>query len=132
MRIGKKELVVASIALGGLVAAAAPARAEDTVIVTVPFDFVAGSTQFTAGKYEVRKLDDPSVMSIRSVDRLQSAFVLTQEGSVPNGSSDPELVFDKYETEYRLATVSFGDIARELPGSHAPKEERVAQAAIRP
>ena len=68
MRNGIQKLVIGSIALTALLVAAAPARAEDALIVTVPFDFVAGSMQFTAGKYEVRTLENPGVMSIRSAD----------------------------------------------------------------
>lgn len=130
MRHGIQKLLVASIALAGLVAAAAPARAEEIVLVNVPFDFVAGPVQFTAGKYEVTKLDDQFVMSIRRADGSQSAFVMSQVGEVPDGSADPELVFDKYENGYRLATVSFGADARQLPIPHPAAEQKIAQVII--
>ena len=134
MRIGAHRLMIASIALTALIVAAAPARAEDTLLVTVPFDFVAGSTQFSAGKYEVRMLENLAVMSIRSADGRQGAFLLVQRAEPREPLSQPELVFDKYETEYRLGTVVFSDYdARQLPMARSASEATVAEVvAVRP
>ena len=134
MSTGTQNLVIASLALTALVIAAAPARAEDTLIVTVPFDFVAGSTQFAAGTYEVRSLENPGVMSIRTADGRRGMFVLTQNMGPVDDSTPPELVFNKYENLYRFASVVFdGGDARELPNTHAASEGRVAEVvAVRP
>ena len=134
MRNGIQKLVIGSIALTALLVAAAPARAEDALIVTVPFDFAAGSMQFTAGKYEVRTLENPGVMSIRSADGRHGMFVLTQNMGPADDFTPPELVFNKYENLYRLASVVFdGGDARQLPIVHSASEGQVAEVvAVRP
>src|SRR5471032_1552399 len=69
--IGMAVLVMAA---GG----ASRARADELVVVTVPFAFTAGSTQLPAGTYTVRSIEnDPSVLAIESSDGRQSKILLT-------------------------------------------------------
>jgi hypothetical protein len=121
----KKQI---SRALLGLVAAltlvvAAQAQAVNAVVITVPFDFVAGEKLMPAGRYTVRRItsDAESALIIRSVDGRASAVFLTNTGHAgPRGSA---LVFRLRGDRHFLAEVAMPGAAsvRELPKSSAER-----------
>ncbi len=92
--------MAAAIVLGG----PARARADEIIVVTVPFDFMAGNSRFPAGRYEVTDSSNPGVVSIQSADRVHRAFVMT----IPDASEKtetPALVFERVGAEHFLARI---------------------------
>ena len=90
--------------------AASRARADELVVVTVPFAFTAGNTQLPAGTYTVRSIeDDPSVLAIESQDGRQNKIVLTLASITPDAPAKDELVFAKRDGQYFLARIVQSD-----------------------
>jgi hypothetical protein len=76
--------------------------------VNVPFAFVVGHHQFSAGQYEIREVDGAAnVIAIEGIsDPSSSGFVLTNaaDGRDPAGDQ-PTLVFTRHEDQYRLTQI---------------------------
>jgi hypothetical protein len=121
----KKQI---SRALLGLAAAlalavAANARVPHTVLIRVPFDFVAGEKRMPAGRYTVRRIrsDAETALVIRGEDGRSAAVVLTNTGDAnPRAAA---LVFRQHGDRYFLAEVSMPGAAsvRELPRAGAER-----------
>jgi len=108
-----RGLVVAMLALG----AAAVARAEERIVVHIPFSFIIGTTQLPAGDYVVIEGsgDNESVLAIESTDGREAAYALSIAATSPRPSQS-ELTFEKFENRYFLSKVSSeGGTAREIP-----------------
>jgi hypothetical protein len=129
----KKQI---SRALLGLAAAfvmafAANAQVLNSVVIRVPFDFVAGEKQMPAGRYTVRRIksDAESALLIRSEDGRSTAVVLTNTGEKSPRSA--ALVFRQHGDRRFLAEVSMPGTAsvRELPktGTERRLERELAE-----
>lgn len=121
----KKQISRALLGLAAALALAVAANAQDlnTVLIRVPFDFVAGAKQMPAGRYTVRRLrsDAETALLLRSEDGRSTAVVLTNTGGAnPRASA---LVFRQYGDRYFLAEVSMPGTAsvRELPKTGAER-----------
>jgi hypothetical protein len=99
-------LAVLAMAAGG----ASRARADELIVVTVPFAFTAGSTQLPAGTYTVRSIEnDPAVLAIESSDGRQNKILLTLASITPDAPAKDELVFAKHDGQYFLARIVQAD-----------------------
>jgi hypothetical protein len=108
-----RGLVVVMLALG----TAAVARADERVVVHIPFSFIVGTTQLPAGDYVVIENfgDNENVLAIESTDGREAVYALSIASTAPRPSQS-ELTFEKYENRYFLSKVSSeGGIAREIP-----------------
>ena len=108
-----RGLVVAIMALG----TAAVARADERVVVHIPFSFIVGTTQLPAGDYVVTEGvdDNENILAIESTDGRQAVYALSISATPPRPSQS-ELTFEKFENRYFLSKVSSeGGIAREIP-----------------
>ena len=120
-----------------MVGGSSVARADDQKIVArVPFAFMVGDSRMPAGEYVVKEMsDDPSVVSIASVDGRQFAFTLTIPSSAYEHETpvQPELVFEKFDNEYFLArVVPEGGIEREIVLTPARTEREHVATALNP
>lgn len=113
----KKQI---SLALLGFVltlaaGAAASAQTARAVVVEIPFDFVAGDKQMSAGRYAVRRvsLNAEGALLIRKEDGRGAAVVITHAGKAP--TSRAFLGFRQYGEHYFLAEVS-------MPGTESVRE----------
>ena len=113
----KTSTVIAAAAFS-LLAAASTARADDQILVKVPFDFAVGSVHMTAGNYIVKEMsNDPSVFEIQSADHRQAAYTLTIPMSPDAPANKPELIFTRHGNSYVLSRVIGPDGSeREIPG----------------
>src|SRR5437899_4240131 len=93
IKVTGTRVLTAIAAVVFLMAAAAPARAEQRMIANVPFDFIVGHLRLPAGHYIVTEADDPALVSIANTDGHAFTFVLTIAGSNDQTASEPELVF---------------------------------------
>jgi hypothetical protein len=117
-----------------VVGTASVARADDTLVAKVPFDFVVGNVRMPAGNYVVKHDAANAIVSVASVDRKHFAFVLTN-GLVTGENATPELVFDKYANNAFLAKIITYDMGREIPLSPSrmkQESDRVADVVVIP
>jgi hypothetical protein len=109
---------LASITLSALVGSAA-LKAQDSVTVTVPFNFSVGSNSLTAGDYRVTQ-PVPGILAIHSVTDNSTILAGTIPGGGPR-SAQPKLTFQQYGSYYFLSAVSDGTRQWGMPKS---REER--------
>src|SRR5262245_56574555 len=103
----------ATKALGVVIAASAiaigstsVARAQERMIVNVPFDFIVGDGQLPAGDYVVTEASVGSgVLAIESADGREFAETLTIPAREDASAAEPELKFEKFSNHYFLAAV---------------------------
>jgi hypothetical protein len=87
--------------IGGV---AATARADESVVVKVPFAFIVGDRQLPAGEYVVKEMtDDGSVVLISSDDGRQNMVTLTIPSEARGATPRASLVFEKFENHYFLS-----------------------------
>ena len=100
-----KYLIALFLTLAGL--GSTFARAQDTAVSTVPFDFIIGNKTFPAGKYSIARAPNDTfggTLLIRSEDGKTSAFFLpTTEESAQ--SDEARLVFRHEGDKYFLAEI---------------------------
>jgi hypothetical protein len=126
----KRVFVAASLFVLSIVVAAQVAKADEPMLVNIPFAFVAGNTTLPAGEYRVQKLDGNSaVLLIRCSDASTAAMALSNTTQAKKIQTQSKLVFKRYDNRYFLSQVwAEGSIrGRELLKSRAEKE--AAQSA---
>ena len=114
--------------------AAAVARADERVVVHVPFDFIVAATELPAGDYIVTKdaSDAQGLLSIESVDGRNCVFTLSISASAPQPSRT-ELVFETFENRHFLSKVTTeGGSAREIPLTPKIMGSELAQMRLAP
>ena len=101
--------------------------------VTVPFDFVAGSSSFPAGEYLVQTGYSPNKVVVRSADAKRNAIMLSHGAQATSPPGQAELVFHVYDGRYYLSQVWTGDAARgqELPASRAERRQIAARRSAK-
>jgi hypothetical protein len=106
---------VASIVIGVVllcfVVGVPDARADEQLIVRVPFAFTVGHAQFEPGSYIVRfDGDNPNVVEIVSADGSAATFTLTIPAAPERDEvQQPALVFTKDGGDYLLSRLITND-----------------------
>ena len=103
-----------------------PVRAQEPLLVNIPFAFTAGKMALPAGEYRVEKLTKDGVtLLIQRTDHRASVFVLsnTKQANAPQTQS--KLVFHRYGNRYFLSQVWTAGYSRgrELQPSAKEKEQ---------
>lgn len=109
------------------------AQTSENFTVDVPFDFTVGSKTFSAGEYDVKKMNESSTaLMVRSSDGRQAMVFLTNPASAKGDENVGQLVFNKYGHQYFLTRVQRpGGIARGLIQSSRERNLRKELAAAR-
>lgn len=83
---------------------AGTARAQEAIVVNVPFPFLVRGEEMSAGKYLITA--DAGILSIRGTDNRSNAFALTlpADGRDPVGD-EPAVVFVHYENQHLLSQI---------------------------
>jgi hypothetical protein len=116
--------------------AAAPAvRAQDALLVNIPFAFTAGQMTLPAGEYRIQKVGDNSpALLIQRTDRSAAELVMSM--AVDTNRKQPEqskAVFHKYGERYFLAQIwTTGLQGRQLLESAKEKEQALVAHDQRP
>lgn len=100
----KRILAMTSFLLLSLTAAAQLVRAQEPLVVNIPFELVAGKATLPPGEYRVEKLEWNSVVVL--IHRAQpsaSAMVTTIAAQANQPQSDSKLVFNRYGNRYFLS-----------------------------
>jgi len=106
--------IVSAVALM-VVAGASPARADETMVTKVPFDFIVGRAHLPAGDYIVTENLDSGFVSVMSKDGEHNAVVLTNRAEFDEAAPQAELVFQRFGGQLFLSRiVSEGHDGREI------------------
>ena len=121
--------ITALLALA-LLAASQVVRAQEPLLVNIPFAFTAEKIMLPAGEYRVQKLSaDSVVLLIQRTDQSVAACVISQAAQADTKESQSKLVFHRYGDRYFLAEVwRAGELrGRQLPRSAMEKEQTLAR-----
>jgi hypothetical protein len=83
----------------------AKAQIVGDLVVKVPFEFHAGNSDFPAGEYRIRSVDNSglAVMQISTMDGSRSALFQVEESDAAATPTKSELIFNKYGDQYFLS-----------------------------
>jgi hypothetical protein len=126
----KRAFVMATLFVMSLIVAAQVVKADDPMLVNIPFAFVAGDVTLPAGEYRVQKLDGNSaVVLISCSDASASTMVLSNASETKDIQTQSKLVFKRYSNRYFLSQVwkAGSNRGRQLLKSRSEKE--IAQSA---
>jgi hypothetical protein len=132
----KKQIIrITGMLFLAIMAAGQVTKAQQTVIVNVPFDFTAGDTKLPAGEYTVGKSSTYSpALKIARADGRDAILVPSNrtQSNVPQSQS--KLVFNKYGDRYFLAQVwsAGSESGRQLMKSKAEKEMSLSARIEKP
>jgi hypothetical protein len=102
----KRIIAVASLLVLSSFAATQVARAQEPMLVNIPFAFTAGEAALPAGEYRVQKMDGNSaVLLIRCTEPRESAMVVTSATGGGKQQEQSKLVFNRYKDHYFLSQV---------------------------
>ena len=119
-----------------VLAAAQLARAQEALLVNIPFAFTAGKMTLPAGEYRIQKAADTSpTLLIRRTDGSAAGLVMSIAVDTNRRQADQsKAVFHKYGERYFLAQVwtAGHSRGRELPESAKEKEQALTAHDQRP
>jgi hypothetical protein len=125
-----RALIMAGVMVLTFAASTQVARAQDHLVVNVPFDFVAGSTKLPAGEYSV-KVQGPlnTLLLIRRAATAESAIIPTNAVVANEPRTESKLVFNRYGDRYFLSQIwtEGNNQGRQVPKS--AREKEMAQMA---
>src|SRR6266576_260382 len=102
----KRLFVIAALLMFASIPATQVARADEPMLVNIPFAFVAGNATLPAGEYRVEKLNGNSaVLLIHCWDANAAALVITHAAQAKEPQSESKLVFNRYGNRYFLSQV---------------------------
>ena len=106
--------------------AAYSVRAQEPVLVNIPFAFTAGQMTLPAGEYRVRNMvQAPAALLIQRTDGSASTFVMSNGVEANGPQTQSRLIFRRYGESYFLSQVWMEGHARgrEVPPSAKEKEQ---------
>jgi hypothetical protein len=126
----KHTFVITSLLLLSLMAAAQVVKAQEPLVVNIPFEFVAGKATLPAGEYRVEKLEKSSaVVLIRGARPGTSATVMTMAAQANEPQSDSKLVFNRYGNRYFLSQYWSAGSSRGRQVLKSTREKEISRTA---
>jgi len=110
-KVSSVASIVIGVVLLGFVVGVPDARADEQLIVRVPFAFTVGHAQFEPGDYIVRYgSDNPNVVEVASARGSAATFTLTIPAAPERDEvQQPALVFTKDGGDYLLSRLITND-----------------------
>jgi len=112
------------------------ARAQDALLVNIPFAFTAGKMTLPAGQYRIQKAaDTSSALLIQRTDRTAAGLVISRPVDTNwKQAGQSKAVFHRYGERYFLSQVwrAGNSRGRQLPESAKEKEQALAAHNQRP
>lgn len=120
--------VMAMLSIASGIASAA--SSIDTT-VKVPFSFIVGNTELPAGNYVVKAYPDAAdIVALVSADGHKYATILTVEHQSTEQTTTPELLFQKYDDHYFLASVTSEGTQKEVVLTPATMRKEIAATSM--
>lgn len=112
-----------------LLAVTQTVRAQEPVLVNIPFEFTAGKMTLPAGEYRVLQEFASPALLIQRTDRSAATYVISMAVASNQPQAQTKLVFHRYGNAYFLAQVwrAGGSQGREIPKSAKEKEQTIAR-----
>ena len=112
-----------------LLAGAQTMRAQEPVLVRIPFEFTAGQMMLPAGEYRVQQRYASPTLLIQRTDRSAATFVNSNAVASNEPQTQTKLVFHCYAKQCFLAQVwrTGQSRGRELLKSAQEKEQAIAR-----
>ncbi|HEY6290389.1 MAG TPA: hypothetical protein VI455_02360 [Terriglobia bacterium] len=106
--MNRKRLL--TLVLSGAMAlmAGAPALAQDSMLMSIPFAFNVGTKSLPAGDYDVRQLAANTVV-LQNASTRDAAFAITMTAPPEEISAPAVLVFNQYGDSYFLSEIKTQD-----------------------
>jgi hypothetical protein len=101
------------------------AQAQEQLVVTIPFDFAAGSANLPAGDYSVKLgPTDHTILLINRDNPAVSMFLTANSAAAVEPQTQSKLVFNRYGDRYFLSKIWMEGHTegRQLPKSGREKE----------
>jgi hypothetical protein len=108
-----------------LVGGVSMAHAQERIVATIPFDFIAGDSPLPAGDY-IADMMSGGVVGITSVDGRHRALVLTITDEPREEEPPAQLTFTRFEGQRFLAAVDDGGTRREILLTPSTMEREIA------
>ena len=102
----KKLCAMAALMLGAG-SVALHAAGDTTLVVKVPFEFVAGTTRLPAGEYRVQPYSETGLLMIQGNGGHSSAMVFSTPLTLNGNHSDAALMFSEKGGVHVLSGVQF-------------------------
>jgi hypothetical protein len=116
----KKAYLLAALSLASVLGIGIRAHAQDidSVIVTVPFEFVAGGATLPAGEYRVGRVNPGAnrELTMSSYNKRDTFLLPTAYETV--SSNHPTLSFEHVGDKYFLSKIQTLDTVYTMPKSH--------------
>lgn len=126
----KRILAMASLLAVCSFAATQVARAQEPMVVNIPFAFTAGDASLPAGEYRVEKIDGSgAVMLLHCTDPTASAFVMTNGTQGREQQKKSKLVFNRYKNHYFLSQIWHAGYSNGKELRKTAREKEIAQTA---
>ncbi|HXE33202.1 MAG TPA: hypothetical protein VN087_04755 [Verrucomicrobiae bacterium] len=125
-----RALVMAGVMALTIFATTRVAQAQQSMVVNVPYDFVAGNKTLPAGEYTV-KVSTPtnSVILVSRKDSTTSAFINTNPAVSSTPQAESKLIFNRYGDRYFLSQVWQQGYAQGRQLLKSPREKELALTA---
>ena len=110
MKSAIEKILVAMMAVAGMLATASVARADDSVKAKVPFAFVVNGVELPAGDYVfTRDAGQPDLVEISTAAGRRVALTLTRAGDTSRGSAEqPSVDFERSGKQVFLTQITIG------------------------
>ncbi len=125
-----RAMVMAGMIAVTMMASTRVARAQEPMVVNVPFDFVAGSKTLPAGEYAVKTTGPThTLVLIDRKDATASIFLNTNAVVANDAQSESKLVFNRYGDRYFLSQVWSAGNTRGRQLMKSTREKEIALTA---
>ena len=126
----KHAFVAATLFLLSIIVAAQAVQADETMLVSVPFAFVAGNVTLPAGDYCIRKWGQNSdVLQIIDSRQRAIAMVATHSALAKELQTKSKLVFNRYGERYFLSQVWTAGTVRGRQLYKSSREKEILETA---
>ncbi len=102
-----QKLCAMAVLMLGAGSVALHAAGEETLVVKVPFAFVAGSQTLPAGEYRVQPYSETGLLMIQGYGSHTTAMVFSTPTSLTSRHSDAALLFSEKGGVHVLSGVQF-------------------------
>lgn len=124
----KRSLVMGALMVFTVMTSTRVAQAQDSLVVKVPFDFVAGTASMPAGEYTLKTSGPMStLLLINRTDPAASVLVPSNSAASSEAQKESKLVFARYGDRYFLSQVWTTGSAR---GRQLPRSAREKESAL--
>ena len=114
----------------GLMAATETARAQQPLVVNIPFAFAAGRMALPAGEYRIQKVAyDSSILLIERTDHAAGTVVMSLAAEANAKQAQSKLVFHRYDNRYFLSQIWIAGSVRGRELTKSPQEKEQSSAA---